>query len=216
LAGKGVRVDVVGSNEVDSLEMHSTPGITFHNFHPEWRHDVNMSQKVRRVLVLYARLLIYAFTAKPRLFHILWNNKVAWFDRTLLMLYLKSLRKRIALTAHNVNTAKRDGGDSWFNRFTLKAQYRLVDHVFVHTQAMRCELVSQFGVRPEAISVIPFGINNAVPRTPLTPAEAKQKLQVDGSERAFSSLAGFSPTRACSIWSKPWSRWFSRGGHAIV
>jgi glycosyltransferase involved in cell wall biosynthesis len=49
---------------------------------------------------------------------------------------------------------------------------------------MRCELVSQFGVRPEAISVIPFGINNAVPRTPLTPAEAKQKLQVDGSERA--------------------------------
>ena len=46
--------------------------------------------------------------AKPRVFHILWNNKFELFDRTLLMLYYRLLGRRVVLTAHNVNAAKRD------------------------------------------------------------------------------------------------------------
>ena len=71
--------------------------------------------------------------AQPKIFHILWNNKFEFFDRTLLMLYYKLLGKKIVFTAHNVNIRKRDGNDSWLNRFSLKIQYQLVDHIFVHT-----------------------------------------------------------------------------------
>ena len=53
----------------------------------------------------YAKLIRYAATAKPKIFHILWNNKFESFDRTLLMLYYRFLGKRIVLTAHNVNAA---------------------------------------------------------------------------------------------------------------
>ena len=62
---------------------------------------------------------------RPKLFHILWNNKFQFFDRTLLMLYYRLLGKKIAFTAHNVNAGKRDSNDSWLNRLSLKIQYRL-------------------------------------------------------------------------------------------
>ena len=49
--------------------------------------------KMLRVLRYYVRLIGYAATAKPKLFHILWNNKFQLFDRTVLMLYYKLLGK---------------------------------------------------------------------------------------------------------------------------
>ena len=73
----------------------------------------------------YVRLVRYAATAKPKLFHILWNNKFELFDRTVLMLYYKLLGKSIVFTAHNVNAGKRDSNDSWLNRLSLKIQYQL-------------------------------------------------------------------------------------------
>ena len=92
-----------------------------------------LSGKAVRLSTYYLRLLKYAVVAKPRIFHILWNNKFELFDRTLLMLYYRLLGRRVVLTAHNVNAAKRDGRDSLLNRLTLWVQYRLSDHIFVHT-----------------------------------------------------------------------------------
>ena len=97
----------------------------------------------------YARLIRYAATAKPRIFHILWNNKFESFDRTLLMLYYKVLGKKIVLTVHNVNAGRRDSKDTRLNRLTLRIQYRLADHIFVHTEKMKRELIEEFGVRGE-------------------------------------------------------------------
>ena len=58
----------------------------------------------------------------------------------MLMLYYRLLGKRIVFTAHNVNMRKRDRCDSWFNRFTLRLQYRLCSHILVHTEAMKNEI----------------------------------------------------------------------------
>jgi glycosyltransferase involved in cell wall biosynthesis len=95
------------------------------------------------------------------------------------MLYYKLQRKKIALTAHNVNAGTRDSNDSFLNRFTLRMQYRLADHIFVHTERMKNQLVQGFGIRPRDVTVIPFGINNSVPDTALTRAGAKQRLGVE-------------------------------------
>ena len=64
--------------------------------------------KAQRILKYYLRLLRYAWSAKPKIFHILWNDRFQVFDRTALMLYYKLLRKRVVFTAHNVNAAARD------------------------------------------------------------------------------------------------------------
>jgi hypothetical protein len=58
------------------------------------------------------------------------------------MLYYRSLGKKIVITAHNVNAAKGDGRDTAVNRLSLKIQYGLSDHVFVHTEKMKKELMA--------------------------------------------------------------------------
>jgi glycosyltransferase involved in cell wall biosynthesis len=115
----------------------------------------------------------------------LWNNKFEFFDRTILMLYYKALGRKIAFTAHNVNQGQRDAKDSWLNRITLGIQYRLCDHIFVHTQKMKEELCRQFPVAEDAVTVIPFPINNASPDTNLTSAEAKRRLGLKDNEKVI-------------------------------
>ncbi len=102
--------------------------------------------KAWRVLKYYIHLISYAATAQPKLFHLLWNNKFELFDRTLLMLYYRLLGKKITLTVHNVNARKRDSNDSFLNRLSLRLQYNFCDHIFVHTERMRSELVSDFRI----------------------------------------------------------------------
>jgi glycosyltransferase involved in cell wall biosynthesis len=193
LISKGVRLDVIGSDEVDSPEMHISPKVKFLNLLGSQRHDVSLAKRAYRVLIYYVRLIFYAANARPKIFHILWNNKVQFFDRTLLMLYYKLLGKRIAFTAHNVNAGKRDANDSWLNRLTLKIQYRLANHIFVHTEKMKSELLEDFGIRERAVTVIPFGINNSVPDTDLTPAQAKLRLGIRDDERTILFFGNIGP-----------------------
>ncbi len=135
----------------------------------------------------------YTVSAGPALFHILWNNKFESFDRTVLMLFYRAFGKKTLLTAHNVNAAKRDSNDSFLNRFTLGVQYRLADHIFVHTDKMKEELEREFGVRERRVTVIPFGINDAVPKTNLSNAEAKRQLGLREDERAILFFGRIAP-----------------------
>jgi D-inositol-3-phosphate glycosyltransferase len=185
LASNGVNLDVIGSSELDSPEMHQLSSLKFIKLYRDQRQTVSVTRKLLSVLVFYVRIICYAATARPRIFHILWNYKFKLFDRTLLMLYYKLLGKKVVFTAHNVNVANRDGNESTLNRLSLKIQYHLVDHIFVHTDKMKHSLLNEFRVNETAVSVIPFGINNSVPDTTLTPAEAKQKLGIGGSEKTI-------------------------------
>ena len=188
-----VRLDVIGSDSVDSPEMHTTSKLNFLNLQGGQRLDEGFATKLSRVLTYYIRLVRYASIAKPQVFHILWNNRFELLDRTLLMVYYKLLGKKIVLTAHNVNAGRRDSTDTLLNRLTLRIQYQLVDHIFVHTDKMKRELVREFGVHERAISVIPYGINNAVPDTDLTSEEAKRRLGIREGERTILFFGAIRP-----------------------
>jgi len=185
LISKGVYLDVIGSDEVDSPAFHTTPNVRFLNYRGSQKQDAKFSQKLTNLAVYYARLIQYTVRRKPRILHILWNNKLEFFDRTILMLYYKVRAKKIALTAHNVNQARRDSKDSLLNRVTLRIQYRLSDHIFVHTKKMKDELCQDFGIAEKTITVIRHPINNAFPETNLTPSEAKQRLGLGNDEKAI-------------------------------
>src|SRR5204862_327434 len=123
LTSAGVSLDFIGSDDLQVAEVVENPRIRFLNLRGDQRSDASPFTKVQRVLKYYIKLISYAATAQPRLFHLLWNNKFDLFDRTLLMLYYKWLGKKIVLTVHNVNIRKRDANDSSLNRFSLKIQY---------------------------------------------------------------------------------------------
>jgi D-inositol-3-phosphate glycosyltransferase len=193
LSAKGAAIDLIGSDELDCPEYHCARGVTFLNLRGDQRPEVSFARKVYRVSLYYARLIRYAWKAKPEIFHILWNNKIEPFDRTLLMFYYKWLGKRVVLTAHNVNTGRRDCTDTVFNRFTLRTQYRLTDHVFVHTQRMKQELMAELGVSEKRVTVIPFGINNSAPNTDLTSHEARRRLGIRDREKAILFFGRIAP-----------------------
>lgn len=181
----GINLDIIGSNVLDSPEWHATPGVRFLNHRGSQNVDAGLPAKIAKILISYARLIAYAWNARPKIFHILWNNKFEYFDRTLLMLYYKALGKRVVLTAHNINQGKRDCTDTVLNRLTLKFQYRLCDHIFVHTEQMKSELVRAFGGSSSAITVIPYGINNAVPNSELTSVEARHRFGISKEEKTI-------------------------------
>jgi glycosyltransferase involved in cell wall biosynthesis len=193
LIAKGAALDLIASDELDCPELNGAPGVTFLNLRGDQRPDASLLKKMSRVLVYYSKLIRYALTAEPKIFHILWNNKFLFFDRTLLTLYYKLLGKKIVLTLHNVNAGRRDSADSFLNRISLRAQYRLAGHTFVHTERMKLELVEEFGVRASQVTVIPFGINNSVPNTSLTPLEAKRRLGIRNSEKAILFFGNIAP-----------------------
>jgi D-inositol-3-phosphate glycosyltransferase len=194
LTSVGILVDFIGSDDLNVPELLSNPRVNFLNLRGDQRPEAKLPTKVLRILSYYVKLILYAATAKPKLFHILWNNKFEFFDRTLLMLYYRVLGKKLVFTAHNVNAGKRDSNDSWLNRLSLKIQYNLSDHIFVHTKGMKNELVADFPVPSDKVSVIPFGINNAVPNSSLSSAEAKRRLGVDSSDKTmlfFGNIAAY-------------------------
>ncbi len=193
LVAAGTQFDFIGSDEVDSPELHTSPQIHFLNLRGEQSVEAGPLKKVFRVLAYYVRLIGYAWSSQPRIFHILWNNKFEGFDRTVLMLYYRLLGKKIVFTAHNVNASARDARDSWINRATLKFQYHRCDHIFLHTEKMQAELIATFDVPASQTSVIPFGLNSTVPDTALTAAEARQRLGVGPQEKVLLFFGNIAP-----------------------
>ncbi len=193
LVSKGVILDVVGGDEFHFEDLPHTPGLNFLNLKGDQRSDASFRNKAFRVLKYYFKLVRYTATAKPPIFHILWNNKFELVDRTLLMLFYRLLGKKILFTAHNVNAGKRDSSDTFVNRLTLRIQYRLAHQVFVHTAKMKDELMTEFGVPADRITIIPFGINNAVPITSLSQSEARQRLGIAAGKKTILFFGHIAP-----------------------
>jgi D-inositol-3-phosphate glycosyltransferase len=193
LTSSGVEVDFIGSDDLSVPELLNNSRVNFYNLRGDQRSEVSLAAKITRVGTYYWRLIRYAATAKPTIFHILWNNKVELFDRTLLMLYYRLLGKKLIFTAHNVNAGKRDSNDSWMNRISLKVQYRLSDHIFVHSERMKTELISEFDIADDKVSAIPFGINNTVPDTAISSGSAKKHLGISSDDKAMLFFGNIAP-----------------------
>ncbi|HEX9422933.1 MAG TPA: glycosyltransferase family 4 protein [Pyrinomonadaceae bacterium] len=193
LSSAGVSVDFIGSDELDLAELHKLPKLRFLNLRGDQSQEASFRRKIARVARYYWRLIGYAATARPRIFHVLWNNKFEFVDRVLLMAYYRLLGRRIVLTAHNVNIRKRDNCDSWFNRLSLRIQYHLAHHIFVHTERMKSELLADFGVPENKTSVIPFGINNTVTNSSITAVDAKRTLGLRSNNKVMLCFGQIAP-----------------------
>src|SRR6185503_14387783 len=130
---------------------------------------------------------------------ILWLNKFELLDRTLLNAFYKLNRKKLVFTAHNVNARTRDGGETGANKISLRMMYSMLDHVFVHTEPSRDELVREYRVAPGKISVIPFGLNTYAPDTPLSRNEARARLNVGETEKMLLFFGQIAPYKGLDI-----------------
>jgi glycosyltransferase involved in cell wall biosynthesis len=193
LAEQGIPFDFIASDDLESEELRASDLVRFLNLRGDSNPRAPIVRKIARVVVYYVRLLAYVTTTPAEVIHILWNSKLEYLDRTILMLYYRLLGKRVVLTVHNVNVGKRDSNDSLVKRLTLGLQYRLVDHLFVHTDLMKTQLSNEFGVGADRISVIPFGINDTVPITALSRTEARRRLGLAESAKVVLFFGNIAP-----------------------
>jgi glycosyltransferase involved in cell wall biosynthesis len=189
----GVAVDFVGDDTAGGRELRGHPRVRFVRLRDGSPPDAGLAGKIWSVLLSYVRLLRYAASSEAPVFHVLWNTRLETLDRTLVLLYYRLLGKRIAFTVHNVNVRRRDGGDTAVNRLTLRVQYRLVHHLFVHSDRMKRELQTDFAVPEGKITVIPFGINGTVPNSALTSAQAKERVGLSGHHKVMLFFGNIAP-----------------------
>jgi glycosyltransferase involved in cell wall biosynthesis len=179
LTSNEICCDFIGNDNMQDEEAVKHPLVNYLNFRGDQNEQSPSYEKIYRILKYYYFIISYTVKTDSKIFHILWLNKFTYFDRTLLNLYYKLLGKSIVFTAHNINDRERDGNDTVINRFTLRFMYRIVDHIFVHTQNMKDALVLNYGARPDKISVINFGLPKLIPRSGLTRLQAKRNFRLN-------------------------------------
>jgi glycosyltransferase involved in cell wall biosynthesis len=183
LTSKGVGVEFIGGDAMATADSVKSANCTYYNLRGDQSPHAPLMKKIGRILTYYYKLIRYSIGTEARMFHILWPSRlwpsrVVYFERTLLNIFYKLLGRRVVYTAHNINEGERDKNDTWLNRLTLRFMYNFVDHIFVHTEKMKLQLISVFGVNDNNITVIPFGINNVVPNSAMTESDAKRALNV--------------------------------------
>jgi D-inositol-3-phosphate glycosyltransferase len=185
LVSAGIHVNYIGSDSMSNAKILRNENVTFLNLRGSQDPNVPRKEKGLRIARYYLRLIKYAWETDSKLFHIQWPNRFVYFDRTILNLYYKMLRKKLIFTAHNVNAGVRDGNDSVFNRLTLRFMYKMMNHIIVHTDKMKEQLLDGFEIEPGKVTVLPFGVNNVVFQSDLTPKEAKEKLGLGNDEKTM-------------------------------
>jgi glycosyltransferase involved in cell wall biosynthesis len=199
LVNNGLDVEIIGNNAMGKSEVVKHPRVTFHNFREDQTPSASLVKKFVRIMKFYQRLIWYAMTTKSRIFHIQWLNKFLFFDRIVLNLFYKMCGKKLVFTAHNVDQRERDKGNSLYNRITLKAMYHIYDHVIVHTPKMRDQLIQWFDINPDKVSVVPYGINDMVPRTGMDRLEAREKLDLTEDAKVLLFFGFIAPYKGLDV-----------------
>jgi glycosyltransferase involved in cell wall biosynthesis len=172
-----VSLDIIDADQsIEPFKLYDK--VKVYNFILPYKKTINPVYRIYRVLSPYLKNINYARKTDSRLFHIQWFNRISWIDKLFLVHIYKFFNKKVIYTAHNVNTLARNGKDNFWNRFTLKYFYRSVDHIIVHTKKSKKELMNDFRVKEEKISVIKFGLNIFTPQKGISKSVALKKLNL--------------------------------------
>ena len=193
LITKNIEIDFIGNSEMEKSKQVMNNNVVYYNLRGDQTENASFKEKVFRVIKYYYKLIVYASKTDSNIFHILWFNKFELVDRVFLNIYYKLLGKKVLLTAHNVNEHVRDERSNFYNKFTLKFMYKLVDHIFVHTDKMKKELMVNYNVKGNNITVVPFGVNNITPSTNISKDVAREKLNLDNSEKVLLFFGNIAP-----------------------
>jgi len=193
LISKPLHIDVIGSNAIMRSNVLKAENITFLNYFGDRSPNVSKMEKASRIIRYYFRVIWYTLTTDSKLFHIQSINKFEFFDRTALMLFYKMFRKKIIFTAHNIDRGERDEKNSWGNRLSLNILYKIVDHLIVHTDRMRRQLIENFHVPDNKITIIPHGIMDVLPKTNMSPAEAREKMGLKAQDKVMLFFGNIAP-----------------------
>lgn len=199
LANCGITIDQISNDEMMAFANYLPERIRLINLRGDQSPNQTLLIKILRIIRYYCRLFLYTITTENTLFHIHTENKFKYFDRTLLLIFYKILRKKIIITVHNVDAQARNGNSSVLNRLTLRIQYCLANRLIVHTEKMKIQLKTEFKVPLSKIYVIPIGINDQVPQQGMSKEYARDALNISLSKKVILFFGNIDPYKGLDI-----------------
>jgi glycosyltransferase involved in cell wall biosynthesis len=137
------------SKNIETKSIKNTTIIKIYNY-----KNKNLILKLISYIISQLRLFKYILGEDIKILHFQWI-KLYWFDYILFLVLLKNIKNiKIILTAHNV--LPHDSGKKFYN--IHKKIYKCLDGIIVHNIKTKRELVSEFGIESNKISVIQHGV----------------------------------------------------------
>lgn len=147
LSNVDAKIYYVGNELYDSINLEDVEFYPFFNY-----SNKSTINKATSYIISLLKILKLIKRLDPDVIHIQWIR--LWFaDYLFLKLLLKKGRK-IVYTSHNVLPHKRKRND--FKKY--KKYYELLDSIIVHSSNSKEELISDFIIDKNKISVVPHGL----------------------------------------------------------
>ena len=139
--------------------------------------------RVRRCLDWFnpAGWLWTGLTAPGSVLHVQWWTYVLSPVEIAILAGAKLRGTPVVMTVHNVLGHETNAVD----RLLARLVFSFPDRFIVHTEENRRQLREVFGIRPERISVVPFGTLSIYDDGPVTGEEARRRLGLGREERVL-------------------------------
>jgi len=159
--------------------------VNFQSVYKYQKKGTSRLKKAANILNYYYLQSKHLLTSQQRIVHFQWLDRYFFTDRILLPVLARLRGHKVILTVHNVNAGRRDKNDTFYNRFTLHMLYNLCNHLIVHTAKSKNELIEEFNVNPDKISVIKHGMNNMVSTKGISQEVARADLQIGPKQKVI-------------------------------
>jgi glycosyltransferase involved in cell wall biosynthesis len=147
-------------------------------------------------------------------FNGLLTDRIILFDGVVLTLWMRLWAGCYVHTAHNVLPHGKEHRKLF--RWAYRWIYLFPDHIIAHTPRIAEQLVADFGVAQERISVISIGLNEEVPDTPFTKAEARQKLGLPAKAPLLVFFGKVESYKGVDVLAEAWGGVQTREARAVV
>jgi glycosyltransferase involved in cell wall biosynthesis len=139
--------------------------------------------KMLNLASCYARTIFFLLRRPKSTIHFsgIFRNELILVEGILLNLCFRVLSQRYIYTVHNVLPHSRQ--HSRLFRRIYRLVYQIPDLLLVTTQRAKRQLIDEFSVPESKIEVMSIGLNEEMPTTSLTRAQARQRLGFGLDER---------------------------------
>jgi glycosyltransferase involved in cell wall biosynthesis len=165
---------------------------------PAWRKAANLIR-------YYFFLLWKVFQHRGATIHFcgLLTSRIILVDGLVLPLWLRLWSGRYLHTAHNALPHSRER--SRFFRFAYRWIYRFPHTHLTHSQKVAQQLQQDFSVKPTRIKTISIGLNEEIPCSTLTQAEARRQLNLPLSAPVALFFGKIEPYKGVDLLVKAWA-----------
>ncbi|HWP18620.1 MAG TPA: glycosyltransferase [Burkholderiaceae bacterium] len=194
LADNGLRVTLPGSDR--TLVGMLREGVRFVNLRGSQDERRPRWKKAYGLIRYHLRLSMLALRHPRRPIVVIGMTSPEWLVGVGQGLLFRATGRKLALMVHNILPHDRHTPQM---RRVYRLIYRIPSRLLVHTQATREGLISEFGVPPEKILLVPHGLNEAVSRRAGDVVAAKRHLGLDPQRPAVLFFGHISPFKGIDV-----------------